>query len=359
MFGNAGVADEDGDMTWDDWHLPVFEVVLTSEASASADSIFACCDEGWTPDSSVTVQIFDEPGGTSLFGPASVPTDLAGDFQVDAQTHGVDLVPGMQVMVTDDTTSIAKDLTLAEMSFDILDPDSDTASGTAPPEADVWVDVIVPGTESGFNVSVVADGSGNWFADFGAEGLDVTADMGGTAIVDDGDGDSTRAGIMPTWPCPSPTIEKSGVKKGKTCEISWDALDRYNITVGSKTRLFFNAGWGWASDPSMTDPSNYEEEFVSGGHTFTMLLDGEALAYGTLIEVSPNVCGPRGDTGEEQCADATYARWQYLSKRLGPGVHTISFELVLLKDFPDDGWGYSVLSGDVFSVSNTILVVRE
>jgi hypothetical protein len=354
MFGNAGVADEDGDMTWDNWYPPVFEVAITPEPSSTPDTIFACCDEGWTADSSVTVTIFDGPGGSALYGPAVIPTDSAGDFRVSPEVHGLDLVPGMVVVVTDDTTSITKQLVLAEMSFDALDPDAYVASGTAPSGAEVWVEPVVPYEEGEFALTVVADDSGAWFADFGAEGFDVTPFMGGTAIIDDEDGDSTRAGILPPW-CPAP----EGGKALKTCEIGWTALGGYDITVGTKIKLFLNGSWGWASDPSLTDPSNYEEEFLDVGYTFTMRVDGVALPYELVMEEEPNSCGPRGDTGEEQCADVTWARWQYLVKRLSPGVHTVSFELTLLKDFPDDGWGYSVSAGDVFYAANTVQVVRR
>ena len=57
--------------------------------------------QGWnfTPNDSVTVEIFDGVGGASQFFSDSVPTDGGGYFNLEPQ-EGVDLVPGTYIVVT-------------------------------------------------------------------------------------------------------------------------------------------------------------------------------------------------------------------------------------------------------------------
>ena len=44
--------------------------------------------------------------------------------------HGADLLPGMQVIVTDDVTGVVKDLVLVAVT--VVDVGAETVSGTAP-----------------------------------------------------------------------------------------------------------------------------------------------------------------------------------------------------------------------------------
>lgn len=178
------VADTDGDATHANVSPPTFRAFADDH---NLDGF------GFTADDSVTVQIFDAPGGSSLFGPQSFPTDEHGNFFVAPDAHGVSLDPGYFLTATDDTRAITKELTLVAVTFDPLDADTDTASGTAPPNAEVFVDVFGHEGGSGASLAVTADGDGNWVADFGAEGFDVTGNMGGVAQVNDDDGDGSAA----------------------------------------------------------------------------------------------------------------------------------------------------------------------
>jgi hypothetical protein len=131
-----------------------------------------------------------------VFGPYPAATDIEGSFEIGPETHGLDFVPGMFVVVTGDTTGIAKELVLGDVTFDGLDADADAAFGRAPAGSWLYVEVGQPGTDNftGFG-GIEADENGDWYADFGAEDFDVAADMGGTVHLTDEDGDTTRAGI--------------------------------------------------------------------------------------------------------------------------------------------------------------------
>lgn len=174
--------------------FPAFEVAMTAEPAANADTIFTCCDHGFTPNGTVTIEVFDSPGGPSLFGPADISTDQDGYFWVGPDEHGLDLEPGMHVVVGDAELAIMKELTLADIGFRRLSPGNDTAVGTAPAGSSLWVWVGYSALDVGAYLQPTADEAGVWTADFSSV-FDVQARMGGNVHLEDGDGDTTRAGI--------------------------------------------------------------------------------------------------------------------------------------------------------------------
>jgi hypothetical protein len=149
--------------------------------------------EDFTPGATVNFELFDSPGG-SLLASFVLTVDGDGNFGVSEPLAGGDLAPGMHLVADDGTT--VKELTVADMSFDVLDPDNDTASGTAPPGAQVLLELFQGPSE--FATDTTADGGGDWTIDLGAESFDVT-NATGQAKVFDLDGDDTRA----DWGAPS------------------------------------------------------------------------------------------------------------------------------------------------------------
>ena len=173
--------------------VPSFEVAMTAEPAAAADSIFTCCGNGFTPDAEITVQVFDSPAGTSLYGPATITTDADGNFWLTRDVHGLDLVPGMYVEVIDPNIPITKGLTLADISYRSISPGRDVAQGTAPPGSEVYVTVDDYALTVQSYEIVFANSRGVWTADFSSD-FDVQPRMGGTVHLQDPDGDTTRAG---------------------------------------------------------------------------------------------------------------------------------------------------------------------
>jgi len=138
--------------------------------------------QGFLPNASVDV---DVNGSVS-----SVATDDAGRFWFNP---GSDLVPGDVVTADDGTTS--KSLTLADLTFDSLDPATDVGSGTAAvPDGtvvEVWMD--------GSNLTTLVTG-GVWTVDFMAEaGADVGYRSNGQAALYDDDGDQTMTEQSAPW----------------------------------------------------------------------------------------------------------------------------------------------------------------
>ena len=178
----ANIGDGDGDQTAVDAQLSGGDF----DANLSGNSISG---EGWAPGGGVTVEIFDGPDGNLLYSGTS-PTDEGGHFNVDPFEHGVDLVPGTHIEVTDSAVpEAARALTAAPLTYDTLDPATDSASGTAAPGAEVCVGLALDEFEC---PTAVAGEDGNWSVEFD---VDVTEEMlfgEHWAIVDDEDGDSTE-----------------------------------------------------------------------------------------------------------------------------------------------------------------------
>ena len=138
---------------------------------------------GFVPNASVDVDVNGSP--------STVPTDGDGRFNFNP---GPDLVPGDVITVSDGTTT--KSLTLADLTFDSLDPVTDVGSGTAAVPDGTQIDVSVAGP----NVTTTVTG-GLWSVDFMAEaGVDVLPDADGGATLVDDDGDATVAeGFAPRF----------------------------------------------------------------------------------------------------------------------------------------------------------------
>jgi uncharacterized repeat protein (TIGR01451 family) len=214
MGAIARVPDADGDTTDDEVFPPTISGNLVFDHVSGSD---------FTPNASVDVTIFESSGGALLFSGSVATGGEFGDFELGFDTHGVDLDPGMHIVVTDGVTSAAKELTLVSVSFDVLDPFTDTASGTAPPNAKVVLEVFDSGGE--FFKETTADGTGAWTVDLGAEGFDVI-EGGGNASVRDDDGDGTVADRgVPTFSATLNTDEVSGFNFTNSSTVTVEIFD--------------------------------------------------------------------------------------------------------------------------------------
>ncbi|MGH2729218.1 MAG: calcium-binding protein [Actinomycetota bacterium] len=162
---------------------------------------------GFTPESSVTLEVFESLGGASLFGPVTRQTDERGNEGNFGLPFDVDLVGGEYVVVTDVATSIQKTLELSPLLITTVDPTGDKVSGTARPGDIVFVSLQAnqtPETFSSYFAEVQADGTGAWTVDFGARGADVPEQLPEptslTASVTDDDGDTTSVNLPPGCP---------------------------------------------------------------------------------------------------------------------------------------------------------------
>src|SRR5947207_11772033 len=97
--------------------------------------------EDFTPNTSVAVSIFTSQGGTLLFS-GSFATDGSGQFSfTELEDGGVQLPVGRYISAADGGSLGTKALTVVPLTFDALNPATDTASGTASANATVDLEI--------------------------------------------------------------------------------------------------------------------------------------------------------------------------------------------------------------------------
>ena len=177
--GGSQVSDDDGDSTGVWWATPAFV--------AAPDEDWVQSSRRWASGGSISLTIAD---GSGVVYSDSQVADGWGNFNFNLW-EVFDLQRGHVVTVSDGTTT--KTHTVMDLFADRVDIDADTVSGTA--DAGTEVNVWVNGDGA---MNVVADGSGDWEADFSAM-ADLTGASNGGAHQWDDDGDLTQVG----WQLPS------------------------------------------------------------------------------------------------------------------------------------------------------------
>jgi uncharacterized repeat protein (TIGR01451 family) len=276
MGASARIPDDDGDTTNDEVFPPTISGNLVADFVSGSD---------FTPNATVDVEIFESPGGALLFS-GSVPTGGEfGDFGLDVETHGVDLLPGTHIVVTDGVSSATKAVTLVPLTFDMLDPLTDTASGTTSPNATVFLEVFDSGGE--ISVQTTADGTGAWSVDLGAEGFDVVQG-GGIATVQDDDGDGTVADRgIPTFSATPSTDEVGGFNFTNSSTVTVEIFDSPGGT------LLFSGPVPVGSDSTFTLGSGTHGVDLASGMHITVTDDTTAITKElTLVQVTFEVLDP-------------------------------------------------------------------
>ena len=168
--GGSRQYDSDGDATGVWWASPRFQV--------SPDDDWVQSWNRWTPGTTISLTI--EDGGTVVYSD-SQKTDSHGNFHFGLW-NVFDLKRGQVVTVSDGTT--IKTHTVINLYVDGVDIAADTISG----RADVGTDVDVWVNNYG-SLTVTANGSGNWLADFsGMTDIDYLSEGGAEQADADGDG---------------------------------------------------------------------------------------------------------------------------------------------------------------------------
>jgi len=214
--GGSAQYDEDGDGTGVWWSSPNFQV--------APDDNWVQQWNRWTPGATITLTI--ENNGEVVFSD-SQKADTRGNFNFN-NLWPVDLDTGYVVTVSDGT--ISKTHTVNAVNVTDIDIDVDQIRGTANPGAHVWVWVYLFNDGSGR--TAIADGDGNWTADFsiGVEGqpaYNITDITRIDANEFDDDGDSTYRRFGP------PALGSTGLAVTPSDNNVWIA----NRNPGTVTRL--------------------------------------------------------------------------------------------------------------------------
>ena len=158
------------------------------------NTVYVCVDSsGFAADPTDPAQcdLFDD--SMVVYAPSWNPTYGMVDFDL---IGSLDLHGGQYISMTDTVTTKEHQVTnLVVTAFDV---DADTVSGTADPGTEVEVYEY----SGGNSLLPVADGSGDWVADFSGI-TDLVPGSNGSASQYDGDSDQTQW----YWEVPNPTIE--------------------------------------------------------------------------------------------------------------------------------------------------------
>jgi hypothetical protein len=162
------------------------------------------CIEGFFWPSQATVMVKVRSSGGAVVHSTTASVDSNGHFVEDDQGYPKgdcnrvpDLRPGMKV--TASTGGTTKELILQSVTFDQLDPVTDTAAGTAPPgsvpEPYTYLQVYVywNNENSSIETAPALSPIGAWSVDVGAMGGQVETESFGDVFVRDPDGDATVA----------------------------------------------------------------------------------------------------------------------------------------------------------------------
>jgi hypothetical protein len=277
-FGDYGVQDYDiTDQMWaygwaiddqNNWSEDHITGLPNIEASVVDDWISGY---NFSPDRNVRIQIFDSEGGNLL----QEFLDYAqGDtqFQADHQEHGIDLQPGMYLIVEDLETGKISDLLLQNLTFEGVDYDTDTAWGQAGPGAQVVV--RANHIFDSYEVTVIAeDPSGDWFADFGALGADLTTDWDLRAHIFDLENDATVADV------PQPPEFTASL------DMNWVNGDHWMPDNNVEINVFEFEGGSQVGVPVVWNTDNY------GHFNANLWNEGFDLQPGYYITVNDNSSG--------------------------------------------------------------------
>ena len=244
MGGQAWISDDDGDQTVAEPRFAQFQASLTNDWV-----------QGWNftySDNFVLVEIFDVDSNLVFSG--FTPADSDGNFNLDREVHGQDLIAGMYITV-DDPVLPPRALVLEPLTFEVFDIDTETIGGTATAGATVQFGVGNEG--DGRGGEIVAAG-GNWSVDLSADpyNFDLTGAMGGQAWISDADGDQTVA-----EPPPFPQFQAS---------LTSNWVQGWNFTPGMAVlvQIFDSAGAGNAElyrDAVPTDgQGNFNDDDLLG-----------------------------------------------------------------------------------------------
>ncbi len=147
----------------------------------------------WTPNNTVTIEIYEYEGGPLVGDPVTWDTDNYGYFNVDLWNQGFDLQPGYYISIFDHGSGVTKSLTLANLSIDYVDADNDVAGGIAPPDTRLSVDFN--NDQENIQFDLFSESDGTWEADFGAHDFDLQPNSEGNVRIQDEDGDATQVEV--------------------------------------------------------------------------------------------------------------------------------------------------------------------
>ena len=192
------------------------------------------------------------------------------------EDHGIDLLPGHYLVISDGSTR--KSLVLETITMDVFDLEEDIMAGTAPNGREVLAVAGMADPETQASIAVVADSlRGAWMADFSTltEPFDITEDMRpwSFAQIFDSDGDANEAS-----PPPAPTavglvyVDGGSVYAEAWNELANEGLLRAATAFSLVPNLYASSG----------DHASALQQCVDAGNVICLNAAGWQMADATL-----------------------------------------------------------------------------
>jgi hypothetical protein len=166
---------------------PLYPVIRASTAG----------DWFWTssfrPGADLNISIYESPEPDAILLWSGVrPADESGFAHVFFQDHGIDLLPGNYLVISDGVYE--KSLLLELITMEVFDLENEIMAGTAPPGREVMAAAGYKDYQD--HIYIIADPvTGQWLADFKTIGVDIVEEMRtwSFAHIYDEDGDANEA----------------------------------------------------------------------------------------------------------------------------------------------------------------------
>ncbi|MBI5943075.1 MAG: BMP family ABC transporter substrate-binding protein [Chloroflexi bacterium] len=262
MWANGWAVDERGNRSHDHTTgLPGIEASLADDWISGFN---------FSPDRQVRVRIYSSEGGSLL---ADVSINAWGNTQLNINywQHGVDLQAGMYILAEDLETGKYAELTLAHLTFDGVDYDTNLAWGRAEP----FSRVVIRANHlfDKFELTVDTDEFGEWFADFSSYGVSLNSDWDLRAMIYDLELDATVAQV------PQPPVF--------TASLDGDWINGNNWTPNNNVSIRIYEAEGGASigDTFTWGTDNY------GNFNANLGNEGIDIQPGSYITVTDNYSG--------------------------------------------------------------------
>ncbi|MFZ5920951.1 MAG: BMP family ABC transporter substrate-binding protein [Chloroflexota bacterium] len=228
----------------------------------------------------LTVDNDADPGNGTLY--TGIDTSHVAPWNPDSTAVEYEVPFNLQVghVMTMSDGIVTKTMTVVDIAVTSVDPVQDTVFGTAPAGWEVNIDLH----NSGGRRHTVADGNGNWTADFAHAGLqedeqdivDLVPGISGNAYTPDSDGDSTGV----NWRVPQPVVwaHPNDSEEDWIDARDWNFGETIQLTIDNDTdpsngTLYTDSG---VVGPANWNPSVGVKEFHLGdfdlqpGHIVTV-----------------------------------------------------------------------------------------
>ena len=266
----AEIYDEDNDRTWSVYHDPDPRIIVVRGNDRVEVIDFPEGNE-------VTIEIDDPeiPGSTDYIdsGVVSRNPDRPWETLLVFELGEYKVSNESQVTASDGETTVIHEVEI-NFTLEVIDPESDTVSGTASAGAEIQIEIY-----HGYWRYPIADGSGNWMADFSIPGaepgaeqsVDITYGTSGRAVHFDLEGNATQIEWLVANPRFNVDTSNNGVWGHEWEPDSSVTIDVQGVSIDLSTDVDGNFDMATSDDIIAGDTVTVSQGATTKSHVITQL----------------------------------------------------------------------------------------